>query len=280
LGAANAGASSWHIPALDAPALELIGALLAVSGVLVVLEALGFLPQFMSRYLNRNRLAQTIETLSAMGIDVVALRRRNTAAGLPERADAKTLRERVAGRLPPATVRGPVFIGATEVARSDSYVDLMGATTDPAVAVQFARDLAAHWRSLIEERTALVDYDVDFIVTPKSGSPFLGYEFAKILGLPFAVHNSELKFRKEPDAFQAHFDCRNVPPQGARALVVDDSSTGGGKARRVVDDLRAFNYVVSDMLVVFAPALKQGTGQDAQSRLKAADVNLHWIVET
>jgi orotate phosphoribosyltransferase len=94
------------------------------------------------------------------------------------------------------------------------------------------------------------------------------------------VHNADLKFRRDPDIAQAHFDCRTMPHKGARGLLVDDSSTGGGKARQAIDDLRGFGYLVSDFLVVFAPTIKRANGQDAATRLHAADVNLHWIVET
>lgn len=272
--------TSWRWPTIDEATISIIALLLGVSSVLVVMEALGFLPLRMSRRLNRNRLALTLDTLKSMGIDVEAMRRRNTAVGLPEKASTSTLRERILSRFAGITIKGPLQIGATEVAKGDSYVDLMGATTDPAVARQFARDLAAHWRNLVEERRELVEYSVDFVCTPKAGSPFLGYEFAQILGLPFMIHNEEPKFRREPDVAAAHFDCRKLPAEGARCLLVDDSSTGGGKARRAIEDLRRFGWIVSDALVVFAPKTKRSNEQDAETRLKAIDVALHWIVET
>ena len=272
-------AASWHWPTVDEATISVIALLLAASGVLAVMEALGFLPLRMSRLLNLNRLALTLDTLKAMGIDIDAMRRRNTAVGLQERASASTIRERILSRFDAITIKGPLQIGGTEVAKGDSYVDLMGATTDPAVARQFARDLAAHWRNLIEERRELVNYDFDFVCTPKLGSPFLGYEFAQILGKPFMVH-ADPKFLRDPDVAAAHFDCRVMPAEGARCLLVDDSSTGGGKARRAVDDLRRFGWIVSDALVVFSPKTKRAIGQDAETRLGTIDVALHWIVET
>lgn len=272
--------ASWSWPTIDEMTISIITLLLGISSVLVIMEALGFLPVKMSRTLNRNRLALTLDTLKAMGIDIDAMKRRNTAVALPEKAAASTLQKRILSRFDAITIEGPLQIGGTEVARGDKYVDLMGASTDPAVARQFARDLAAHWRNLVEERRELVQYDIDFICTPKRGSPFLGYEFAQILGKPLMLHDAEPKFIRDPEIAAAYFDCRSMPPAGARCLLVDDSSTGGGKARRAVDDLRRFGWIVSDALVVFAPKTKRANKQDAETRLKAIDVALHWIVET
>jgi hypothetical protein len=47
-----------------------ISVLLAASAILVVAEALGFLPIRVSRWLNKNRLAQTIDILGKMGLDI------------------------------------------------------------------------------------------------------------------------------------------------------------------------------------------------------------------
>jgi orotate phosphoribosyltransferase len=72
----------------------------------------------------------------------------------------------------------------------------------------------------------------------------------------------------------------DLPPQGSRGLIVDDSSTGGGKAARLIKDLRNSGWEVSDFLVVFEPQLKVGTGQNAAARLGPQGVTLHSIVKT
>lgn len=257
-----------------------ISAILGLSGFLVVMEALGFLPARMSKYLNRNRLAQTLEALQAMGVDVESIRKKNTVVGLPEKSAAKTIQDRVKSRLDHIKIKGPLLIGNTEAVVETAYINLMGATSEPAVARQFARDLAAHWRNLIESNRDVANYDIDFIVTPKSGSPLLGYELAQILGKPFAMYSAEPKFRKEPQIAESHFDCWPIPSKGSRALLVDDSSTGGGKAIAAVKHLRGFGFLVSDFLVVFEPLSKVETGQNAENRLKSLDVNLHSILKT
>ena len=63
-------------------------------------------------------------------------------------------------------------------------------------------------------------------------------------------------------------------------MIVDDSSTGGGKAARLIRDLRACGWVVSDFIVVFEPQLKANTGQNAAARLQPLGVRLHSIVKT
>ena len=148
----------------------------------------------------------------------------------------------------------------------------MGGTTNPVIAAMFARHLASFLRRCIVEQE--VDPQFDFVVTPKAGSPILGYEFAKHLGRPFAMHNRPAKFVVEPDEFSAHFDCALLPRRGSRALIVDDSSTGGDKALLLIDDLRKFGYEVRDCLIVFEPGLK-----DARRKILGKNIRLHSIIK-
>ena len=62
--------------------------------------------------------------------------------------------------------------------------------------------------------------------------------------------------------------------------MVDDSSTGGGKALKLIEDLRSCGWQVNDFLVVFEPQLKVPTNDNAAERLKPKDVVLHSIVKT
>ena len=122
--------------------------------------------------------------------------------------------------------------------------------------------------------------NIDFIVTPKTGSPLLGACFAGLLKKPFILHNPERKFESNPENPKAWFDFSEPPLPGSRGLIVDDSSTGGGKAASLIEDLRRFGWEVSDFLVVFEPQLKAATGQNAAERLRPLSVTLHSIVET
>jgi adenine/guanine phosphoribosyltransferase-like PRPP-binding protein len=104
------------------------------------------------------------------------------------------------------------MVGGTERVRAEQYIDLMGGTTNPATAEVFARHLESFLRRCILDQEVYPQFD--FVVTPKAGSPILGYEFARHLGRPFALHNRPRKFLVEPDQFSAHFDCALVPQKG------------------------------------------------------------------
>ena len=67
----------------------------------------------------------------------------------------------------------------------------MAMFTDPKYAEQLARHLTSFWRKLLSDNNGTVrNPKFDLVVTPKGGSPILGYEFAKILKVPFALHTS------------------------------------------------------------------------------------------
>lgn len=252
--------------------ISAISVLLALSGFLAVAEALGFLPQTVSRWLNRNRLAQTLAVLRELGLDIDRLKRRHIASSLVEHFQISELPMRVQKALEPLTLQKAVGVGGTEIVQAERYIDLMGATTDPRIATMFARYLETFWRNRILADEA--DPDISFIVTPKAGSPILGYEFARNLELPFAMHTHEKKFEVSPDEFRAHFDCGALPAENGRALIVDDSSTGGGKVLELITDLRKFGYDARDCIIVFEPQLKE-----ARRKILDHGVRVHSITK-
>ncbi|HEV2567913.1 hypothetical protein [Sphingomonas sp.] len=254
-------------------------AMLGVATLLFVAEATNILHPKVAEWLNRNRLAQTMKLLREFGIDTETPRRVNEVARL-EQISGPDLAARVSGRLQHAKVGHKVTVGREVVVPIDDYIDLMGATAEPQVASLYARDLAARWRQLADVGGQVQNLPIDFIVTPKTGSPLLGSAFAALLRKPLLLHNPESKFRSTPDDPKAVFDCGELPAPGARGLIVDDSSTGGGKAVRLIEDLRRSGWLVSDFLVVFEPQAKAGTGQNASTRLRPLGVALHSIVKT
>jgi hypothetical protein len=207
--------------------LYAIGLVVAISGLLVVVEAVGLLPDPVSRWLARNRAAQTMTVLREMGLDIERLRRRNSALSAIEHFPFGELPERVRHALVPRTIGKTVGIGGTEIVQAKRYIDLMGGTTDPVIAANFARFLETFWRNCLLASQA---DPIDFIVTPKAGSPILGYELAKNLRLPFVIHNRREKFQVKPDDFRAHFDCvdplRRLRIFGQRDKLKADRSKG------------------------------------------------------
>ena len=266
------------IPSLDGLFGSIALGLIGLSGVLFVAEALGFLPNGVTKWLNRNRLSQTLDILEAFGIDVDGARRRNRAATL-DQTPGNTILKRTEATLARYKIAGPVAVGQTMRLTADHYHDLMGASCNPTIARAIARDLTAHWRRVITDPSETATDEFDFVVTPKGGAPLLGAAFAELVRKPFVLHAGEPKF-EGGDKFRALFDCDEKPKEGARALIVDDSSTGGGKAIRLINDLRDLGYRVDDLLVVFEPQLKTAEGASAAQRLQPLGVRLHSIVET
>ena len=108
--------------------------------------------------------------------------------------------------------------------------------------------------------------DFDFVVTPKSGSPLLGYEFAKLVNKPFVLREQTERLNRYQDP-RSIFNCAEVPEKGSMALIVDDSTTGGTLLCDTVKDLRKYGYQVNTCLVVFEVKKK-----DARVRLKKENV--------
>lgn len=269
----------WELPALDSIFAWAALAILGLSGTLLVAEAVGFLPNTVSRWLARNRLAQTIEILKGFGIDVDDYRKRNRAAELDQTPGA-TAQQRVQKLLAKHKLKGPISVGRTVRLETDEYYDLMGASCDPSVARALARDLTAQMRAILEERSTTFEDRFSFVAAPKAGAPLLGAAFAQQMRLPLVLHVSEPKFSGAVEPFRARFDCAAVPAKGSRALIVDDSSTGGGKVIDLIEDLRSLGYDVQDVLVVFEPQLKAEDGSAAAQRLAPLNVRLHSIVKT
>ena len=267
------------LPSLDGIFSWLALTILGLAGALFLAESVGFLPSRFTRWLNRNRLSQTLSILEAFGIDIDRARKHNRAGTLDQTSGA-TLAERVHKFLSNFRLDGPVTIGRTFRQPTDVFYNLMGATTDTANARLLARDLSAKWRQLLSDPNSAVEDRFDFVATPKLGSPLLGAAFAELMRVPLALHVPEAKFESDKHAFAAVFDCTVLPAAGSRALVVDDSSTGGGKIINLVVELRRLGYQVSDVLVVFEPQAKVQAEQNAAERMSPYSLRLHAIIKT
>ncbi|MGJ4914164.1 phosphoribosyltransferase [Bradyrhizobium sp. HKCCYLRH2060] len=257
------------------PKILVIAAILSVSSVISILDYVGFLPRKISRILTRNKLQPTLDVLKELGVDVDKHRRVNIASEIPEYFPSSEVVMQARGALDKITIRRKIMVGSINVVPSDKYIDLMGASTEPQSAAIFARLMASYWKGVLVDPKSVKSPVFDFVVCPKGGSPILAYEFSKLFNKPLVLHCTETKFKTEKEIFQSRFDARSVPGAGAVALIVDDSTTGGNKVLRAVDDLRRFGYVSSDCLVVFEPVLK-----NAKDLLASKGVNLHSIVKT
>jgi orotate phosphoribosyltransferase len=245
---------------------KIVLAILGFSTIVFVSEAVGFLPLWLTKIINKNRLKTTIEVLNELGFDVKE--KRKVINKCQTQASSKRIKE----KLKKITIKKEVEIGKSQNGYIfPEYIDLMGATVFKRNATDFARELNTY------KETFGNKLEFDFIVTSKLGSPILGYEFANLLEMPFVLHSEEEKFRlKKGDDASSKFDFGCIENKKLKkALIVDDSTTGGRKVINIIKDLKKYGFEVTDCLVVFAPQ-----GKKSDEKLAKEGVKLHSIIQT
>lgn len=241
----------------------------SVSTVILIAEASGFLPSSWSKHLIKNKLGLTREVLKDLGLNL-----NETKKAISNCLTTESLK-RIEDKL--KVISYPIEVEIGETSRGyffKQYIDLMGATTKESN----ARDFAGLLKTYVEKSGCIDLSEIDIIVTSKLGSPILGYEFAKNLEKPLILHSSEDKFRTSNSEYdlQKKFDtggCNNLHRK--KALIVEDSTTGGRKIIKAIQDLRKNGVIVEECLVIFAPQ-----GKNAKEKLSEVGVTLHCIIET
>lgn len=169
----------------------------------------------------------------------------------------------------------PISVGHQRVTKLTYYYDLIGGTCNWVTAEYFAKILSTYWADISSDKEVVSMPYFDFIVTPKEGSPLLGYEFAKLCNKPFVMHEGKPRFNDNMDDIRRWFDCDQVPQKGSVALLVDDSITRASMMESAVNHLREYGYKVNTCLVVFEVCVKNG-----RQRLKNKDITLVEVVKT
>lgn len=249
--------------------------LLSVSTVIQICDMCGFLPEWIRKKFRINKSLDTLEVLKELGINTNMYKRKNAIVGIPRDYDKENLKEDIERKLNELIIDKNVSVGKTRKTELNYYIDLIGHSCKEECAQSYARVLTSYWADIVENTQNVKDPVIDFVVTPKGGSPILGYEFAKLMNKPFVLHEENARFDAEKDDMRRWFDCAGIPPKGAKALIVDDSTTGGRMVLSVIEHLREYGYSVSECLVVFEPKNK-----DARRKLSDKEVNLNSIVET
>lgn len=249
--------------------------LLTFSTIIQVCDMCGFLPDFIRRKFRINKSLDTLEVLRELGINVNMYKRKNAIVGIPRDYDKENIAKDIEAKLEEIKLDKNVSVGTVRKTELNYYIDLIGHSCNEECAQEYARTLTSFWADIVESTQKVKNPIIDFVVTPKGGSPILGYEFAKLLNKPFVLHEESARFDSEKDDMRKWFDCAIIPPKGARALIVDDSTTGGKRVLSVIEDLRKYGYDVSECLVVFEPQNK-----DARKKLSDQEVNLISIVKT
>lgn len=253
----------------------LVLVLLGVATLIQILDMIGLWPKRWRDKLKLNRAQETIEVLESLGINFNQYRKSNATVGIPVDYSKETVIEKTRKNLEELKIDKLVSVGKIRQTELNYYIDLIGHTCDPVCAKAYARLLSSYWVDCIENTQLVKTPNIDFVVTPKGGSPILGYEFAKLLDKPFILHELQDRFIAKDDDMRKKFDCATIPPKGSTALIVDDSTTGGRMVLGVINDLKKYGYAVTDCLVVFEPQQK-----DARKKLSDQEVNLLSIVKT
>lgn len=249
--------------------------LLGVATLIQILDMIGFIPKKWRYILKLNRSQDTIDVLKELGVNFNQYKKSNSLVGVPIDYSKETIAEKTKKNLGALKIDQLVSVGKIRQTELNYYIDLMGHTCDQEIAVAYARLLSSYWADTIKNSNLVKEPNIDFVVTPKNGSPILGYEFAKIINKPFVLHELEDRFISKKDDMRKRFNCSQIPEKGSTALVVDDSTTGGRMVLSAIEDLRKYGYNVVDCLVVFEPQQK-----DARKKLSDQSVNLLSIVKT
>lgn len=216
-----------------------------------------------------------MDILRRFGIVSDQYYRQNIRNSFPTEKGKKQVENSVTQSLENYRIDQKFTVGKLNPVEQDYYYDLIGGTCCSRNAEYFARMLSSYWNAILTDKSILRNPEFDFVVTPKGGSPLLGYEFAKLINRPFVLHEEKARFADEEKDVRAYFNFDKAPKDGATALIVDDSTTGGRMVSETVHHLRTYGYKVNTCLVVFAPQTK-----NAAEHLQSLNVQLISIVKT
>jgi len=244
----------------DASLSDAVLVVLGYSSVISVLAWTGLLPKKIGRRISENKADDTLVVLSRLGITPDKYLRPNISKSILGYVDASKIESSTEQLLAKCTLEGEFYVGHTESVKVDKFIDVMSVSANPESAAQMARVLTSFWKKILENNDSRISSpDINLVVTPKGGSPFLGYEFSKILGLPLALHysgNKKFDTESREFIFKSKFDSQYEVKEGDVALIVDDSATGGRKVLQAIQDLRSCGLKVTECLVLFEPKVK------------------------
>ena len=151
---------------------DIILLILGISSLITVFEATGLLSEKWTLKLNKNKIITFSEALRYLGYKPVRkLDQINTyQSGVYKECLDEIVRK--------ARVGGTVTFG-NQITVTDQYIDIRGLSSDPEVAELCAKILYSHINSNLDLKNIIMDVDV--LVGPKLGSPFIIYELGKLL---------------------------------------------------------------------------------------------------
>lgn len=253
--------------------IDTIIILIGVSTLITLAEYLGILPRPLQRFFRQNQLGSTLDVLRQLGLDVEKVRKRNIAGQINAGSMGEDPKSDTRSLLSQAGIKKRVQVGSVNPKSVDRFYDVMGLTTCPPNAKRAAQILSAYWRDRISNTSLVTSIDPDIIITPKTGSPLLGYEFAQIVDKPFTLFSETPKYQDNRNEASRIFDKAISWNNVSSALIVDDSVTGARKALSLAKELRSLGISVNDCLVLFEVTAKNG-----RSVLQHENVTLHAVL--
>lgn len=252
--------------------------LLSLATLIGILDWIGLMPSKVAKWLARNRLDTTLQALKRLGVKVSWQEDKGAVTifqALLDKAGVKELEYKTTLRsmLSYDTYESTFEIGDTRTFTSESFIDVMGGSTNSSTAIDYAKLLNTH--ASIEK---IVDYHI--VATPKTGSPILGYEFSKLVSKPFILgmlEKNKIKEKGGRNEMKLHGSVdfpKSLSLAGKTILIVDDSTTGGRKMVGLIEKLRQEGATITDALVLFEPK-----GKGARESLEKINVKLHAIVD-
>jgi orotate phosphoribosyltransferase len=253
---------------------EITKFLLAISGLIAVVDFVGLMPPKIAKWLARNRLEATLQALKLLSVRVAwnedqqtltIIQRALAMLQVKEPAYKVQLRE----LLEQDTFEVEVIVGSSRHFTSEKFIDVMGSSTESKTVIQYARLLNSH-----ASTNSICGFDV--IATPKNGSPILGYEFSKLLNVPLVLGVVD-KGTDATGKMKSHIQLdypKNLSIEGKTILLVDDSSTGGSKILKLALELRKAGAIVDAALVLFEPK-----GKNARELLEKSGICLHSVID-
>ena len=200
---------------------------LGISTIIQICDMCGFLPGWIRKRFRINKSQDTLEVLKELGISTNMYKRKNAIVGIPRDYNQDNIQKDIEKKLKELTIDKKVSVGKIRKTELNYYIDLIGHSCSQECAQAYARILTSYWADIVENSQDVKNPVIDFVVTPKGGSPILGYEFSKLMNKPLVLHEEEARFDCEKDDMRKWFDCAVIPPKGSKALIVDDSTTGG-----------------------------------------------------
>lgn len=199
--------------------------LLGISTIIQICDMCGFLPGWIRKRFRINKSQDTLEVLKELGISTNMYKRKNAIVGIPRDYNQDNIQKDIEKKLKELTIDKKVSVGKIRKTELNYYIDLIGHSCSQECAQAYARILTSYWADIVENSQDVKNPVIDFVVTPKGGSPILGYEFSKLMNKPLVLHEEEARFDCEKDDMRKWFDCAVIPPKGSKALIVDDSTT-------------------------------------------------------